>query len=159
MIHDVRTYAREGRLLVVLAAGTRSPNVSDLDGLVGVDFLLQHPSLLERFAAFAKQPWEPGVRASSIEADSSEEALLGWKRSVAGDVVVPLLRRLLGRGLVRSDRTTLELTVAGTEAASRVASAMASSQQRRVELVAGAFRSDPVLARDRLAAALPRGGT
>lgn len=143
--------------MVVLACGTREPQVSDVDGVLAVDFLLQHPSVLQRFASFADPPWRPDVLPRVTETDSSEEALLGWKRSVAGGVVVPMLRRLLGRGLVQRRGLALALTPAGVGTADQLAAAMAPSQRARVELLAGEFRADPGLARERLASALPAG--
>jgi hypothetical protein len=158
-MRDSRTHAREGRLLVVLACGTREPQVSDLDGASAIDFLLQHPSVLQRFATSGKHPWQPNVLPSTTETDSSEEALLGWKRSVAGDVVVPMLRRLLGRGLAQRRDLTLELTAAGVDTAWQLAAAMAPHERARVELVAGEFRADPVVARERVTSALSARGT
>ncbi|HEX4345597.1 MAG TPA: hypothetical protein VHZ31_08555 [Solirubrobacteraceae bacterium] len=141
--------------MVVLACGTREPQVSDVDGVLAVDFLLQHPSVLQRFASFADPPWPSDVLPRVTETDSSEEALLGWKRSVASGVVVPMLRRLLGRGLVQRRGLTLALTPAGVGTADQLAAAMAPSQRARVELLAGEFRADPGLARKRLTSALP----
>lgn len=144
--------------MVVLACGTREPQVSGFDGVLAVDFLLQHPSVLQDFASFADPPWRPEVLPSETETDSSEEALLGWKRSVAGGVVVPMLRRLLGRGLVERCGLTLALTPAGVGTAHRLATAMASPQRERVELLAGEFRADAGLAREHLTSALSAGG-
>jgi hypothetical protein len=154
---DLRTWAREGRLMVVLACGTREPQISDIDGVLAVDFLLQHPSVMLRFASLSTHAWRPDVMPRVTETDSSEEALLGWKRSVAGGVVVPMLRRLLGRGLVERRGITLALTAAGVGTADRLASAMAPPKRERVELLAGEFRADPLLARQRLTSALPAG--
>lgn len=144
--------------MVVLVCGTREPLVSDIEGVLAVDFLLQHPSVLQRFASLADPPWRPDVLPRVTETDSSEEALLSWKRSVAGGVVVPLLRRLLGRGLVQRHGLTLALTPVGVGTAHQLAATMAPSQRERVELLAGAFRADPGLARERLTSALPTGG-
>jgi hypothetical protein len=145
--------------MVVLAYGTREPQVSDIDGVLAVDFLLQHPSVLQRFASFADPPWRQDVLPRVPETDSSEEALLGWKRSVAGGVVVPMLRRLLGRDLVQRRGLTLALTAGGAGTAAQLAAAMVQSQRERVELLACEFRADPGLARERLTLALPAGRT
>jgi hypothetical protein len=91
------------------------------------------------------------------ETNSSEEALLGWKRSVAGDVVVPMLRRLLGRGLVERHGITLALTALGVSTADQLAAEMTPEQRDRVELVAADFRTNPDLALKRLTSALPAG--
>ena len=76
--------------MVVLACGTREPQVSDVDGIMAIDFLLQHPSVLQRFARLSNHGWRSDVMPRVTETDSSEEALPGWKRSVAGGVVVPM---------------------------------------------------------------------
>jgi hypothetical protein len=151
---DLRTWAREGRLMVVLACGTREPQVSDVDGILAVDFLLQHPSVLQRFARLSDHAWRPEVMPRATETDSSEEALLGWKRSVAGGVVVPMLRRLLGRGLVERRGITVALTALGVSTADQLAAEMTAEQRNRVELLAAEFRADPDVARKRLTSAL-----
>jgi hypothetical protein len=143
--------------MVVLACGTREPQVSDVDGAVAIDFLLQHPSVLQHFASLSGQAWRPDILPQVTETDSSEEALLGWKRSVAGDVVVPMLRRLFGRGLVERRGFTLALTAAGVGTADQLAGAMAPPKRERVELLAREFRADPLLARERLTSALSAG--
>lgn len=140
--------------MVVLACGTREPQVSDVDGILAVDFLLQHPSVLQRFARLSNHAWRPHVMPRVTETDSSEEALLGWKRSVARDVVVPMLRRLLGRGLVERRGITLALTALGVSTAEQLAAEMTPEQRDRVELLAADFRTDPDLARKHLTSAL-----
>jgi hypothetical protein len=152
---DLRTWAREGRLMVVLACGTREPQVSDVDGVLTVDFLLQHPSVLQRFASLSNQAWRPNVMPRVTETDSSEEALLGWKRSVADGVVVPMVRRLLGRGLVERRGITLVLTALGVSTADQLAAEMTAEQRDRVELLTADFRTDPDVARKRMTSALP----
>jgi hypothetical protein len=155
-MRDLRTWAREGRLMVVLACGTREPQVSDVDGLMAVDFLLQHPSVLQRFARLSDHGWRPDVMPRVTETDSSEEALLRWKRTVAGGVVVPMLRRLIGRGLVERRGIALGVTALGVSIADLVAE-MTSEQRGRVELLAADFRTDPEVARERLTSALLMG--
>ena len=154
---DLRTWAREGRLMAVLACGTQQPAVSDVDGVLAVDFLLHHPSVLQRFARSSDHVWAPSVLPSVTETESSEEALLGWKRSVAGGVVVPMLRRLVGRGLVQRLGLTLALTSLGVGTADQLAAAMAPEQRGRVELLTAEFRANPELALERLTSALPVG--
>jgi hypothetical protein len=143
--------------MVVLARGTREPQISDLDGVLAVDFLLQHPSVLQRFASLSDQAWRPDAMPRVTETDSSEEALLGWKRSVAGGVVVPMLRRLFGRGLVERRGFTLALTAAGVGTADQLVGVMAPPKRERVELLAREFRADPLHARRRLISALSAG--
>lgn len=154
---DLRAWAREGRLMVVLACGTRASAISDMDGILAVDFLLQHPSVLERFARYSDHRWAPAELPSVQETDSSEEALLGWKRSVAGGVVVPMLRRLIGRGLVERNGLTLGLSAAGVAVADQLAAVMTPERRGRVELIASEFRADPDDARKRLTSALDAG--
>lgn len=143
--------------MVVLACGTREPRVSDVDGIMAVDFLLQHPSVLQRFARLSDHGWRPDVMPRVTETDSTEEALLRWKRSVAGGVVVPMLRRLLGRGLVERRGITLGVTALGVSTADQLAAEMTSEQRGRVELLAADFRTDPEVARTRLTSALLTG--
>lgn len=145
--------------MVVLAHGTRTPALSDLDGLLATDFLLQHPSVLERWARLSDHEWTTALLPSSQEAESSEEALLRWKRSVAGGVVVPMLRGLIGRGLVERQGVVVGLGRKGLDAAGRLSAAMAPDRRDRVKLVTAEFRADPAWARQRLWSALADGQT
>lgn len=154
---DPRAWAREGRLMVVLAQGTRAPALSDLDGLLATDFLLQHPSVLERWARLSDHAWTTTLLPSSQEAESSEETLLRWKRSVADGVVVPILRRLIGRGLVERHGVAVGLGRKGLDAANRLSAAMAADRRDRVKLVTADFRADPARARQRLWSTLADG--
>ncbi len=140
--------------MVVLAEGTSLDALSELDGLVAVDFLLQHPPVLERFAPLSERAWASMVLPSTQEAQSSEEAFLRWKRSVAGRVVVPMLRRLIGRGLVERRWAFLALTPSGAEATQKLTEVMAPDRRRRAAVIAAQFRANPDQAHENLHRAL-----
>ena len=142
-MRDLRAWAREGRLLEVLMHGTRSDGLSDLDDLCAVDFVLQHPSVLRQFARLSQTAWSPALLPSPQESRSTEETFLAWKRSLAGEVIVPMLRRLIARGLVKRDSLYLRLTTSGYEAAQRLQVGLAPERQERAERVTAEFRVDP----------------
>jgi len=149
-MRDLRAWAREGRLLAVLMHGTRSDALSDLDGLCAVDFLLQHPSALWRFARLSQAAWSPSLLPSPQETRSTEETFLAWKRSLAGQVVVPMLRRLIARGLIERDSLYLRLAAPGHAAAQRLQDGLAPERHERIERVISEFRVDPEQAHTRL---------
>ncbi|MGI8730456.1 MAG: hypothetical protein ACR2LK_10785 [Solirubrobacteraceae bacterium] len=148
---DARVWAREARLLIVVNAGTRTPNHSDVDDVLAADFLLQHPSLLIRFADLLGDGSRFWLLPSASEADSTEEALLRWKRAVAARVVAPMLGRLIARGLVTHDRLgTLRVTPHGMATAVRAAAQLEPMRLERIERTAAAFRDDPDSVNERL---------
>jgi hypothetical protein len=148
---DPRAWAREARLLLILNAGTRAPQYSDVDDVLAADFLLQHPSLLVRFAGLADEGGRFWPLPSASEADSSEEALLSWKRAVGTRVVAPILGRLIGRGLVTHRRLgALHMTPQGMRTAAGAAAQLDPMRLDRIERTAGTFRFDPDGAHERL---------
>lgn len=156
-MRDLRAWAREGRILAVLMHGTRSDGLSDLDGLCTVDFLLQHPSVLRRFARLSQTAWAPSLLPSVEEARSTEETFLAWKRSLAGQVIVPMLRRLIARELIERDSLYLRLTAPGHAAAQRLQDELATERHERIERVIADFRVDPRQANTRLRRVLVEG--
>jgi hypothetical protein len=149
-MRDLRGWAREGRLLAVLMHGTRPHGLSDLDGLCAVDFLLQHPSVLWRFARLSQTAWAPSILPTQQETRSTEETFLAWKRSLAGQVIVPMLRRLIARALIERDSLYLRLTPSGHAAARRLQGRLAPERHERIERVIAEFRANPQLAHTRL---------
>jgi len=147
---DLRAWAREGRLLAVLVHGTRSDGLSDLDGLCAVDFLLQHPSVLRRFARASQTAWSSSLLPSLQETRSTEETFLAWKRSLAGQVVVPVLRRLIARGLVERDSLYLRPTARGRAAAEGLEEGLAPERHDRLVRLIAEFRIDPERAHTQL---------
>lgn len=152
---DTRAWAREARLLIVLDAGTREPHQSVVEDVLAIDFLLQHPSVLVRFAGFAADDHLSGNLPSISEADSTEEALLGWKRAVSARVIAPMLGRLIARGLVTHARLgILIMTPQGLLAAVDLAERFSAPQVARIEQAASAFRADATRAHERIRIAL-----
>ena len=152
---SARTWLREGRLLLIVAEGARPDGSSTVDDLLAVDFLLQHPSMLVGFADLSSQSWRLWSLPSSAETESSEEALLRWKRAVGTSVVAPMLGRLIARGLV-SHRPPGEvlLTNRGSIVAQRLSEAFDVTHRDRITLAAVEFRDDSAGAHDRLRAVL-----
>jgi hypothetical protein len=148
---EARVWAREVRLLIVLNAGTRAPHRSDVDDVLAADFLLQHPSLLLRFADHDDGGWRFWLRLSASEIDSTEETLLGWKRAVAVRVVAPMLGRLIARGLATHDGLgALHVTSPGKATAAGAAAQLEPIRRDRIERTAAAFRADPAGAHEQL---------
>jgi hypothetical protein len=148
---DARTWAREARLLIVLNAGTRVPHHSDVDDVLAADFLLQHPSLLVRIADLVADGWRFSSLPSASEADSTEEALLRWKRAVGARVVAPMLGRLIARGLVTHGHLgALRVTPHGMATAADAEEQFEPTHLERVKVTAAAFRDDPDGAHERL---------
>ena len=65
------------------------------------------------------------------ETRSTEETFLAWKRSLAGEVIVPMLRRLIARGLVERDSLYLRLTATGHAAAQRLQAGLAPERHEQ----------------------------
>ncbi len=148
---DARIWAREARLLILLNSGTRSPHHSTVDDILAADFLLQHPSLLVRFAEPVEDGWRIWSLPSSAEADSTEEALLRWKRAVGARVIAPMLGRLIARGLATHRRIgALRVTSRGVATATGAAAHLEPTRLERIERMAGTFRDDPDGAHERL---------
>jgi hypothetical protein len=153
-MRDLRTWAREGRLLAVLMRGTRSDGLSDLDGLCAVDFLLQHPSVLRQFAHLSQSAWSSSLLPSLQETRSTEEAFLAWKRSLAGQVIVPILRHLIARWLIERDSLYIRLTARGRAAAQGLQDELSPERYERIARVIAEFRVDPKQAHARLSRVL-----
>jgi hypothetical protein len=147
---DARAWAREARLLIVLNAGTRAPQQSSVDDVLAADFLLQHPSLLVRFADLAEDGPRFWSLPSASEADSAEEALLRWKRAVGARVVAPMLGRLIARGLATHGRGALHVTAHGVATAAGAAAQLDPRRLERIVRTAETFRDDPSAAHERL---------
>lgn len=148
---DARVWAREVRLLIVLSTGTRAPHHSDVDDVLAVDFLLQHPSLLVGFADLVDGGWRVWSLPSASETDSTEETLLRWKRAVGARVVAPMLGRLIARGLATHHSSgALRVTSHGRATAAGAAAQLEPMRLERIERTAFAFRDDPDGAHARL---------
>jgi hypothetical protein len=148
---STRAWLREGRLLLIIASGTRPDGTSTIDDLLAVDFLLQHPSMLTAFADLSSQHWQVWSLPLSAEAQSSEEALLRWKRAVGASVVAPMLGRLIARGLIAHRPSgELRLTARGGGVAQRISEDVDLAQRDRITLAAAEFRDDSDEAHDRL---------
>jgi hypothetical protein len=148
---DARAWAREARLLIVLVAGTRDASQSDIEDVLAVDFLLQHPSLLGPFVELADEEWQLGSLPSASEAESSEEALLRWKRVVGARVVAPMLGRIIARGLAtHRPNGTLHGTSLGVVMAAEMSGRIDPERVRRAQRTAAIFRHDPFAAHERL---------
>lgn len=146
-----RAWLREGRLLLIVASGTRPDGASTVDDLLAVDFLLQHPSMLTAFADASSPHWRDWSLPSSSETQSSEETLLRWKRAVGASVVAPMLGRLIARGLIAHRWSgELRLTARGGSVAQRMSEAVGVAQRDRIALAAAEFRDGSDEAHDRL---------
>jgi hypothetical protein len=147
---DARAWAREARLLMILNTGTRAAQNSAIEDLLAADFLLQHPSLLVRFVDLANDGWRFWSLPSAAEADSTEEALLHWKRAVGTRIVAPMLGRLIARELVTHRRGLLRVTPNGMTAATAAAAKLEPLRLERIVRTTESFRSNPAGAHKRL---------
>lgn len=145
-----RTWQREARLLLTVAELDHGGHGATVDDVVAVDFLLQHPLALTRFAR-AHDRWPSSVLPTQDEAESTEETFLRWKRSVAQGVVTPLLGSLIGRGLVaRTPQQTLRLTDLGEEVRDRLQEFLADEYSERLVRLGSEFSADSRSASRRL---------
>lgn len=113
----LRSWKREARLLAIVAE-LGAVDRPSLEQLVLADFLLQHPSLLAGLARRLGSSLPDEAGASDVEIDSSEEALLAWKRAVGARPLLLMLGRLIARGLIRAEPSgSLALTPRGEEIA------------------------------------------
>lgn len=120
-----------------------------------VDFLLQHPSLLRPFARRSARSLPPAAEPPASEVESSEEALLRWKRSVGAQILAPMLGRLIARGLVTQSREgRLAILPRGKRAAQELQGSFGSPEQSRLMFVAEQIQADEQGARELLRAAL-----
>lgn len=146
-----RTWRREARLLLAVAELAQAGRAAAIEDVLALDFLMQHPSVLTAFAELGDEPWPAWSLPSVAEAQSSEEALLRWKRSAGASLVAPLLGRLVGRGLVtQAARGVLVVTDVGRVVGDRLRGAVSDEERERLALAAGEFAGDPAGARDRL---------
>src|SRR5262245_58269362 len=95
-----REKQREARLLLIVAALAGDDGAQAVD-VFALDFLLQHPSLLALYLRGTRADLSASVAPGVTETESSEEALLRWKRSVGGRTLAPMIGRLIARGLIR----------------------------------------------------------
>jgi hypothetical protein len=150
-MHDARAWSREGRLLIIIADDTRARHASRVDDVVAVDFLLQHPSALARFAETAGELWGFWTRPSVAETESTEEVLLHWKRALGARVVAPLLGRLIARGQVSHRRAgRIVVTTSGLMSAERLVHDLDDTRLERLTRTAADFRDEPLAAHARL---------
>lgn len=149
---------REARLLLIIDALTGSGKGAEAVDVFALDFLLQHPSLLLAFLQDSSLKLPPDVVPSVAETESSEEALLRWKRSVGGRILAPMIGRLVARGLVRrrtDGRFALEKR--GEEVAKRLGRSAGDIEGERLPRLAGQVAMNPQAARQSLLAALAAG--
>lgn len=138
-----RTWQREARLLLTVAELDHAGLGAGIDDVTAVDFLLQHPLALTRFAKRATDQWARSLLPTQDEAESAEEAFLRWKRSVAPRVVAPLVGRLIGRGLVtKTPQQTLILTDLGEKTQQRLRESLADDYSERLVRLGAEFSAD-----------------
>jgi hypothetical protein len=154
MMRTLRSWKRESRLLLIVAelSQARMPSGADV---LAADFLLQHPSLLASFARRSAGALPPIAEPPASEVESSEEALLRWKRSVGAQIVAPMLGRLIARGLIAQSREgRLVILPSGERAVQELRGRQGSPEQSRLGFVAEQIQADDQQAREWLRAAL-----
>jgi len=141
-------------LLLIVAALAGDDDAQAVD-VFALDFLLQHPSLLALYLRGTKADLSAGVVPGATETESSEEALLRWKRSVGGRTLAPMVGRLIARGLIRRTPTGgFALTSRGGEAVSDLGGAGGSIEGERLPRLAAHASRNPAASRQALLAAL-----
>jgi hypothetical protein len=149
---------REARLLLIVAALSEGESSAEAVDVFALDFLLQHPSLLRAFLRSSKLELPANVVPSEVEAESSEEALLRWKRSVSARILAPMVGRLIARGLIRRrPRGQFELAIRGEEIAKQLRQVTGGIERERLARLAALLAMDPRAARQSLLAALAEG--
>jgi hypothetical protein len=120
-------------LIVAELSDSRSAAITEV---VAIDFLLQHPSLLHAFLRNGPAALPLAAEPSPAETDASEEAFLRWKRSAVDEVAVPMLGRLIARGLLaRSSPDALVLLPRGAKAARELRSRVGGSEISRLSVI------------------------
>lgn len=133
-------------------SGSQPASMSEI---LTVDFLLQHPSLLSRFARQGASSLPSAAEPSIAEMESSEEAFLRWKRSVVEQIAAPMLGRLIARGLVaRSPTGELFLQPRGRKVVEALRASLRSSEATRLRAVSERVDMNRPQAREWLQAAL-----
>jgi hypothetical protein len=113
---SLRESVREVRLLSAIGQFQDHDQTATLDALLAIDFLIHHPLALRRFVEDSKQEWPDRALPSDSELASTEEDLLAWKRASVASVVVPALRNLVARQLLRrGSGNDLYLTTQGSD--------------------------------------------
>jgi hypothetical protein len=149
-----REKQREARLLVIVAALAGDDGAQAID-VFALDFLLQHPSILAPYLRGAKADLPSDAAPGAAEAESSEEALLRWKRSVSGRVLAPMVGRLIARGLIcRAPSGRFAPTSRGVEVVNNLGGAGGSIDGLRLPRLAAHISQNPVASRRALLAAL-----
>jgi hypothetical protein len=139
-------------LIVAALTGDNGAQAVDVFAL---DFLLQHPSLLAPYLRSAKADFPPDAVPGAAETESSEEALLRWKRSVGSRTLAPMVGRLIARGLIRrAPIGRLALTSRGVEVAEALRRAGGAIDGERLPRLAAHVSRNPVASRQALFAAL-----
>ena len=150
-----RDWQREARLLLTVGELDYGGLGAGLGDVVAIDFLLQHPFALVRYAELSSTPWPPSALPRTQETESSEETLLRWKRSVAVEVITPWLGRLIGRGLLtQTAARTFRMTALGSVTRDRLDQALVEDFGKRLKLLAKDFSADSERARKRLSRAI-----
>lgn len=153
-MRTLRSWKREARLLLIVEALSKAGEPSSSDAFM-VDFLLQHPSLLSAFARHGTQKLPPAAEPHQTETESSEEALLSWKRSVGDQVLAPMLGRLVSRGLVgRSGDGRIAILPLGSQMANGLQKRLGTLEKARLEFVTQQVETDQHGAREWLREAL-----
>lgn len=146
---------REARLLLIVAALSEGDVGAEAVDVFALDFLLQHPSLLRAFLRSSNLDLPARVVPTETEAESSEEALLRWKRSVSPRILAPMVGRLIARGLIRRKAGgRFELAKRGEEVANQLRQTTRGIEQERLPGLAALLAVDPRAARRSLLAAL-----
>jgi len=149
-----REKQREARLLLIVAALAQDDGAQAVD-VFAMDFLLQHPSLLAPYLRGTKADLPPDAVPGAAETESSEEALLRWKRSVGGRTLAPMVGRLIARGLIcRVPTGRFALTSRGVEVVADLGGAGGPIDGERLPRLAAHASRNPVASRQALLAAL-----
>jgi hypothetical protein len=136
---------------MAVATLSQTNGEADLDDLLAFDFLLAHPAVLRAFIDLDGDAWPEAARPAANEVESSEEAFLLWKRSLALEAAAPLLGRLLARGLiVWNGSLALAPTDLGGRLADELLRAFPDSERERADRTAREFAALGSLTHDRL---------
>jgi len=152
---SAREKRREARLLLIIDAVSREGRAAEAVDVFALDFLLQHPSLLRTYLRGTRLELPPEAVPSPTETESSEEALLRWKRSVGSRALAPMIGRLIARGLIRrGSGGRFEVAPRGDEAIERLRGSTGSIERTRLPKLAAQVAKNPSVARQSLLAAL-----
>lgn len=136
---DLSYHAARVLILVDAFSGSRG-QLKGMTKLAKLDFLLRYPMFLDRLLLARGLSWPPGTEPSLSERSAVESRMMRYKFGPWDDNYYPILGLLIGKGLIKSARssdgsTTFRSTPVGRQAAKDLSSSLWRSSAERAKLL------------------------